>query len=273
MGLLSSVGIGIGAAANAAQPFILNMQQAEIQKLRDDRMEEIAKGSAKYAADLEIENIPRKQAAELPGLLNAGKAKQALEYSPEAIAGEAALAKAKHIESPDRDAGLRAEQIKAAKLSNDQAQMLVNKRNEWMNEPNPVKKAKLADEYQALTGKDPDKFAPVMGKDDNGNPVFIGSFDTKNNQFTSASDLANKGSTSVMDKLKGVDPENGKPGAASTTTQPSAAIAAPAAAPQKAPILPANPTQADIRKFDNYFGYGKAKELLDARNEDARGKK
>lgn len=56
MGLLSSVGIGIGAAANAAQPFIMNMQQAEIQKLRDDRMAEIAKGSADYASKLSLEN-------------------------------------------------------------------------------------------------------------------------------------------------------------------------------------------------------------------------
>lgn len=241
MGLLNSFGIGIGAAANAAQPFIMNMQQAEIQKLRDERMAEIAKGSADYASKLSLENeqtiYDRKLAREpeetsreiaKKGLLttSAANLEDQRRNDPAYLKGVAAEAAAKHIESPDLNAGLRAEQIKAAKLSNEQAQMLVDKRNAWMNEQNPVKKAKLADEYQALTGKDPDKFAPVMGKDDNGNPVFLGSFDTKNNQFTSASDLANKGSTSVMDKLKGVDPENGKPGAASTTTQPSAASAA-----------------------------------------------
>jgi hypothetical protein len=38
MGLLNSIAIGIGEGAKAAQPYIANLQVAEIQKLRDDRL-------------------------------------------------------------------------------------------------------------------------------------------------------------------------------------------------------------------------------------------
>jgi hypothetical protein len=118
------------------------------------------------------------------------------------------------ITNPDRGAGLRSEQMRSLRLSNDQAQMLVDKRTAWSNEPDPVKKSKLAEEYQTLSGKDPDKFAPVMGKDAEGNPVFMGSFDTKNNKFTSASELSGGGGSkgiatpeqiSAYAKQKGID--------------------------------------------------------------------
>lgn len=45
MGLIASIAQGIGAGAKAAQPYIENMQQAEIMKLRDERMAEVAKGA------------------------------------------------------------------------------------------------------------------------------------------------------------------------------------------------------------------------------------
>lgn len=116
MGLMTSVGIGIGKAAEYAQPFVLNMQQAEIQKLRDDRMAEIAKGTAKYAADLELEYAPKKQAALAPGLIAAKEAENALEdkrrNDPAYLKGVAAEAAAK-----DTGAGLRAVQLKSAQLT------------------------------------------------------------------------------------------------------------------------------------------------------------
>jgi len=112
-GLLNSIGIGLGAAANAAQPFILNMQQAEIQKLRDDRMAEIAKDTAKYASGLETGAVVERQKLLAPGLLSqkqgeadieiasSGKKEQArldMLKDPSNIKAIGAKARAEHID-------------------------------------------------------------------------------------------------------------------------------------------------------------------------------
>lgn len=195
-GLISAIAGGVQGGAEATGQIYEDERknaarietETQLAQAQADIQEQKQKALAEYTSNLAIKNKPAMDAAALPGLINAKTAEMDIEYSPKSIAGAKALAEAKR--EPDRGAGLRAEQTKAAKLSNEQAQMLVDKRNEWMNEPDQTKKAKLGEEYQALTGKDPDKFAPVMGKDDNGNPVFLGSFDTKNNRFTSASELS-----------------------------------------------------------------------------------
>lgn len=53
MGILNSFMQGIGAAGQAAQPYIANMQEAEIQKLRDERLAELAKSGTDYKIQAE----------------------------------------------------------------------------------------------------------------------------------------------------------------------------------------------------------------------------
>lgn len=55
MGILNSIAVGLGAAGKAAQPFIANMQEAEIQKLRDERLAEITKTAAREGTDYKIQ--------------------------------------------------------------------------------------------------------------------------------------------------------------------------------------------------------------------------
>lgn len=179
----------------------LTQAQAEIQLQKQKALAEFTEAQRREGkkADFEQAGNDLPETLRRTGLIEAEKtnAEKAKWNDPE-------YRKARSLEegitNPDRGAALRAEQTKSAKLSNEQAQMLVDKRNAWMNEPDQTKKVKLGEEYQTLTGKDPDKFAPVMGKDDAGNPVFLGSFDTKNNRFTSASELSGGASNLVNQK-------------------------------------------------------------------------
>lgn len=67
-GFLNSLMQGIGAAGQAAQPYIANMQEAEIQKLRDERLAELAKSGTDYKIQAEEAAVERDR-AKVKGIL------------------------------------------------------------------------------------------------------------------------------------------------------------------------------------------------------------
>lgn len=175
MGLIGGIGGGAGSMAN-----IYKDERQNAARVDNETQLAEAKAQIELSKQKQIETFREQQR-------QGGKAAD-LKFEQE-NAGLINRMAADKARATDVGAPLRNEQTKAAKLSNEQTQLIVDKRTSFLNEKDPVKKRQLQEEYQSLTGKDPDKFAPVMGKDDAGNPVFMGMVDTKSGTFTSAADV------------------------------------------------------------------------------------
>jgi len=122
MGLINALGAGLTAATKTAQPFILNMQEAEIQKLRDERMAELAKGTADYTAERTLKDAPKMERIKREGLIETEKEKAALWGDPDYVKQQALAEKTGRAPRDTSGDALKRLQEKAAELGLTEAQ-------------------------------------------------------------------------------------------------------------------------------------------------------
>jgi len=207
MGILNSVAIGVGEAAKAAQPYIANMQVAEIQKLRDERLAEVSKLSQERGfahADKTLDKTQTFQAGERAAGQEFQRGmetevRQPFQRTENEATRELTRTQmgetSRHNKATEKNQasalGLQAQQVGAAVK---QAELAVTKGTLEVESLQRVKKLQddylaapadqrdaIADQIYTLAGKD--KFSPVVGKDNDGNPQFVGAFNTRSGKL------------------------------------------------------------------------------------------
>lgn len=188
MGLLSSIAIGLGEGAKAAQPYIANMQQAEIQQLRDDRMAELQR---KFETEVRqpFQTSERQAGQEFTKGMETD-VRQPYQTG-ERVAGETFKSgesakdrtlREKEIAQQGSRIGLEERKVKLAEdagaLDLKVKQSIDDARQSYVNETDPEKRQQAGATYLTLLGKVGERYKELSSTNAAGDKVTTGFFDT-----------------------------------------------------------------------------------------------
>lgn len=285
MGLLASVAQGIGEGAKAAQPYILQMQSADIQKIRDERMAEVAKQAqergfahadqtlGKTQQFTQVENeATRQNAREIADdatvrdeLQHGERMTQSTQQHTERMAAleKAAANQAAQIGLEGRKLALL-ENVNA--LDVKQKTAIEKARDNYTQEKDPEKRIELGNTYLTLIGKVGERYKAIESVDPvTGAKTVTGFFDQSSARVLGPGGVTGKATGGAQAQFKASTGEvrvNGQiiPGTAKTQAEADAlarqfiAKAPPAAAapaPAKADGLLTSPAAPSAQPTGN----------------------